>query len=85
MLFTVPSGTSNKKIGNSTPPASISGYGFKMMVNDTTTNGHMVDGGISQEILGIERRLKDWFLTRRLQMERHISIKHVLEYHGLTG
>ncbi|EEA08451.1 uncharacterized protein CMU_002810 [Cryptosporidium muris RN66] len=37
------------------------------------------------EIKSIESELKDWFLTRRFNMERNLAIKILLDHHNYTG
>lgn len=37
------------------------------------------------EVGAIERELKDWFLSRRLDMERHTTLKKTLDAGNFTG
>ena len=37
------------------------------------------------EVAGIEAELKDWFLSRRLEMERNMAIKKELDANNFTG
>eukprot|EP00920_Eleutheroschizon_duboscqi_P007366 GHVT01016880.1.p2 GENE.GHVT01016880.1~~GHVT01016880.1.p2 ORF type:complete len:207 (+),score=42.06 GHVT01016880.1:302-922(+) len=38
-----------------------------------------------EELSSIEAELKDWFLTRRLAMERHLSLNRLFQRHGFVG
>jgi hypothetical protein len=38
-----------------------------------------------QELASVESQLKDWFLTRRVAMERNIGIKEQLDASNMTG
>ncbi|CAD7945258.1 unnamed protein product [Amoebophrya sp. A25] len=43
------------------------------------------DAYTKMELSGLECELKDWFLSRRLEMERALSIKKALDGANFTG
>lgn len=40
---------------------------------------------VAAELEGIERQLKNWFLTRRVLMERHLSLKKLFDANHVSG
>ena len=40
---------------------------------------------IRAEIAGIDSQLEDWFMERKLKLERAVTLKKVLEKHNFTG